>query len=480
MVHPLAARPHGAGRGLKDESREARRGRARWAIPWRDGVLVMSETHGSAPEPRRALGLPSAAALVVANMIGAGVFTTSGFALADLGRRDAVLLAWAVGGGLALCGALSYGALARRIPESGGEYTFLSRTVHPLAGFLAGWVSLLAGFTAPIAAAAHGLEAYAAAALGWEGGARGAPWLGTAAIALAGWMHGRRLRPGVVLQNAAVALKLVLIAGFVGLGVLLRPERLADAGPASGEVEIGAFAVTLVWISFSYSGWNAAVYVAGEVRDPERNLARALWLATAAVTAVYLALNAVFLFAAPREALAGRAEVGAVAAEALGGPALRAALAGLVALALFTSVSSMVMAGPRVYARMADDGLFPRALRFAAEAPRAAVALQVALAVAVLWISTLRELLGYIGFTLGLCAAGTVAGLLRLRAREGAARVPIRGHPFVPGLFVAGTLAAAAFMALRQPAEAGLGLLTVAAGLPLYALARRRAGAPAS
>jgi len=422
---------------------------------------------------RRRLGLTSAAALVIGNMIGAGVFTTSGFALADLGRPETVLLAWVVGGVMALCGALSYGALARRIPESGGEYTFLSRTVHPLAGFLAGWVSLLVGFTAPIAAAALGLQAYLADSFGMAGRPE---WIGTTAILIAGLMHGMQLRTGVVLQNTAVGLKLVLIGGFVVLGALRIPAQADSSVLPSAGFELGAFAVTLVWISFAYSGWNAAVYIAGEVREPERNLHRSLWLGTGVVTLIYLALNAVFLYSAPAQALAGKAEIGAIAAEALGGNALRQAVSVLVALALFTSISAMVMVGPRVYARMAEDGLFPRRLGVAGEVPRAAVALQVGLAVLVAWVSGLRELLGYIGFTLGISAAATVAGLIALRRREGPSRVPVPGYPWIPGLFIITTLSAAGFMAARQPLEAGMGLLTIALGVPAYWLMRRMSG----
>lgn len=422
---------------------------------------------------RRRLGFWSLLALIVANMVGAGVFTTSGFALADLGRRDLVLLAWLVGGALALCGAVSYGALARRIPESGGEYTFLARTLHPLAGFLAGWISLTAGFTAPIAAAAHGLQAYLEASLPEWASSRDPRWIGTLAIAAAGLMHGLRFREGVRLQNLAVAAKLVLIAGFVALGATLR-SGVSDGGePSLQTVDLGAFAVTLVWISFSYSGWNAAVYLGGEVRHPERDLSRSLLLATLLVTCTYVALNAVFLYAAPREALAGEAEVGAIAAEALGGPRLRAGLSALVVLALFTSISSMVMAGPRVYARMAEDGMLPRVFRMGAEVPGAAIALQTGLAVLVLWVSALRALLGYIGFTLGLSAAATIVGLLVLRRREGAERVPIPGHPWVPAIFVAATLATAGFMVARQPLESLLGLLTVGAGIPVYFWTKR-------
>jgi basic amino acid/polyamine antiporter, APA family len=414
---------------------------------------------------KRRLGLGSATALVIANMIGVGVFTTSGFALAHLGRPEPVLLAWLLGGAVAMCGALSYGALARRIPVSGGEYTFLSATIHPLAGFVAGWVSMLAGFTAPIAVAALTLAAYLSPLVG-EGAK--APWIGTAAVLGAGLAHGLRLRPGIAAQNAAVCLELFLITGFLLLGLHAVPERLDVSAGALGGIDPGAFAVTLIWISFSYSGWNAAVYLAGEVRDPARNLARSLWLGTVTVTVAYVALNAVFLSSAPAAALAGRADVAAVAASALGGAPLRRAVSALVSLALLGSISAMMMAGPRVYARMAEDGLLPRPLGRRQDVPTAAVVLQVVLAVTVVWLSGLRALLGYVGFTLGLSSAATVAGLLRLRWREGVARVPIPGYPLVPLIYLVVTLGSSCFMALRAPGEAAMGLLTAATGLPLW------------
>src|SRR5262245_18424433 len=413
----------------------------------------------------RRLGLGSATALVIANMIGVGVFTTSGFALADLGRAEPVLLAWLLGGAVAMCGALSYGALARRIPVSGGEYTFLSATIHPLAGFVAGWVSMLAGFTAPIAVAALTLAAYLSPLVG-EGAK--APWIGTAAVLGAGLAHGLRLRPGIAAQNAAVCLELFLITGFLLLGLHAVPERLDLSARALGGIDPGAFAVTLVWISFSYSARNAAVYLAGEVRDPARNLARSLWLGTVMVTVAYVTLNAVILLSAPAAALAGRADVASVAAGGLGGAPLRQAVSSLVSLALLGSISAMMMAGPRVYASMAEDCLLPRSLGRTHDAPTAAVVLQVVLAVTVVWLSGLRALLGYVGFTLGLSSAATVAGLLRLRWREGGARVPIPGYPLVPLVYLVVTLGSACFMALRAPGEAAMGLLTAATGLPLW------------
>ncbi len=424
-----------------------------------------------ASAPARRIGTASAVALVVANTVGAGVFTTSGFALADLESRTLVLLAWAVGGAIALCGALCYGSLARCIPESGGEYTFLARIVHPLAGFVAGWISMLAGFTAPIAASAHALGAYLADS---PGGAQ-AVWIGTLAMVAAAALHGLRLRAGLAVQNAAVALKLAAAFAFVALGAALLAGGAPPAGlerPSRGFDPL-AFAVTLVWISFAYSGWNAAVYVAGEVRDAERALPRALRTAVLLVIALYLSLNAVILWSAPIAKLAGVPEVGAAAADALGGGRLRAGISALVALALFTSISSMLMAGPRVYAQMARDGVLPAFLARAEQAPRAAIVLQLALALLVLHASGLRALLGYIGFTLGLCAAATVLALLRLRGREGAANVPIPGYPLVPLFFVGATLLMTLLMAAREPLQAALGLLTAGAAVPLYLLERR-------
>jgi APA family basic amino acid/polyamine antiporter len=433
----------------------------------------------TARNPRR-LGLVSASALVVASMVGAGVFTSSGFALEDLGTPGRVLFAWAVGGASALSGALCYGALARAMPESGGEYTYLARTLHPLAGFLAGWVSMLAGFTGPIAVAALGLQAYLDSTFELGGDPR---WIGTGAILTAGALHGLRLAPGVVAQNAAVGLKLALIAVFLGLGASeLGAREPLPRAPAMALDPIafdpGALAVSLVWISFAYSGWNAAAYVAGEVRDPERNLPRALLAGTLLVTAAYLALNAVFVHAAPLETLAGKAEVGAIAAEALGGPHLRRFLTLIVALALFTSVSSMVMAGPRVYARMAADGYLPRFFAFEGEVPGRAILLQVVASIAVVWVAGLRELIGTIGFTLGLCAAAAVVGCLRLRAREGPERVRVPGYPLVPLFFLGTTLFASAYLVVRRPGQAASGLVIVALGL-LFARLFRRTRAPA-
>ncbi|HSH15875.1 MAG TPA: amino acid permease [Verrucomicrobiae bacterium] len=405
---------------------------------------------------RRSIGLLSASSLVVANMIGTGVFTTSGFLLADLGSPWWVLLAWLVGGLLATMGALCYGALARRIPESGGEYLFLSRTLHPAAGYVAGWISLLVGFSAPLAMAAFAFGEYTRP---WLGGVR--PQIaGSALLLLFALIHGTHVERGALVQNLAVWIKLLAVALFVALGLSRLP--ILENGPVQ-PVQFGSFAVSLVWISFSYSGWNAAVYLGGEIRDPEKNLPRSLLLGATSVMLVYLALNGMFVFSAPVEALAGQVDIGRIAAEALGGARWGMALTGVVALALITSVSSMMMAGPRVYARMAGDGYLPRWLRESEGPPRAAILLQLALSLLMLWSSTFESLLTYIGFTLGLSTAGTVLGLVLLRLRNGR-EIAIPGWPWVPAVFVASVLLISSYTVFQRPKESLVGFVTMGIG----------------
>lgn len=420
-------------------------------------------------------GLPTLTFLVVANMVGAGVFTTSGFALADLGTPWRVIAAWALGGLIALAGAVSYGRLARSMPESGGEYLFLSRAAHPLLGFIAGWVSLIAGFTGATAFAATAFESYVA-----PPGVR-PPWLPADAVAVAvivvgGLMHGTRARIGARAQNAVVVIKLLLLAGFfaLALGTLhagnWQGAPLADA-PRGPWAVASAFAVTLVWISLSYSGFNAAVYVAEEAVETRRNVPVALLRGTLVVFALYMALNAVFVLAPPAELVAGQADVAAVAARWLAGDTVAALVRAIIAFALFTSVSSMLMAAPRVYTKMADDGLLPAFLRFRGETPRAAVIAQVLISVAFVFASTLRDLLSYLGLTLSLSAAVTVACLFLPTVR----RDRLLGRAsVVPFAYVASTLLVAAVMGWQNPAQVIAAGVTFGAGALAYALTQRR------
>lgn len=404
----------------------------------------------------RPLGLVTATGLVVASMVGTGVFTTSGFLLADLGSPGRVLWVWVAGGVLACLGALSYGALARRIPESGGEYVFLSRTLHPAAGFVAGWVSLLVGFSAPLAFAAFAFGEYSKP---WWPGCP--PKLsGTLLIISLSAIHAAHVRRGAWVQNAAVLLKIALIVIFVGLAW----ARLGPPAPGSGPaVAMTQYAVALMWVSFSYSGWNAAVYIAGEVRDAERTLPRALLIGAGLVTVLYLAINMVLVYAAPISQLAGKLEVGRIAAGALGGPGWAEAVGSLVALVLVSSVSAQIMAGPRVYAQMAADGYLPRWLAMGNGPPRAAITFQGTIALAMLWSASFEWLLTYIGFTLGVSTFATVAGLVVLRLREGR-QLPVPGWPWAPGMFLLGTGVITVLSVIGKPGATLTGLATMSLG----------------
>lgn len=425
---------------------------------------------------RDPLGVTTLAALVIGNMIGAGVFTTSGLALADLGSPVRVLAAWLVGGLLALLGALCYGRLVRLVPASGGEYLYLSRNVHPLAGFVAGWISLWAGFTAAIAFAALTFAAYAVPG----GGGVADSAVATLVIAVAAVLHAVRVREGAWVQNAAVALKLVCLAAFCvaavrgdGVSAWTGLAELGADAYAVPPLSISAFALSLMWISFSYSGFNAAVYIAGEVPAARERVPRALVIGTVTTLLVYLAVNAVFVLVPAFDAVAGAEDVAAVAARTLGGEPLAAAFRAVIALALFTSVSAMIMIGPRVYAKMADDGLLPRRLGFSGETPAVAVALQAVLAVAVVWIAGLRELLSYLGMTLGLSTAATVATLFVAARRDPERGRGWRGYPLAPAAFVAFTLLNAGLAATQQPWEMVAAAATIGSGVLLYFVVRR-------
>jgi len=416
--------------------------------------------------PQRSLGWLSSSAIVVSSMVGAGVFTTSGFSLADLGSPSRVLAAWAVAGLIALCGAIGYSALARRFVESGGEYLFLSRQLHPSIGFVAGIVSLIAGFTGAIAFAATALEAYVAPPESWPAGV-----VASAVILFATALHLVHVEAGARVQNAIVAGKFLLLTAFLRIAAAHFPANwpgwTATTEPAA-EMTLADFCMSLVWISLSYCGFNAAVYAAGEVRDPERNVPRALMLGTIATTIFYLLLNTVFVWAPELNTVAGQEQVAAIAARTVGGPNLERTMRLIVIVSLFTSVSAMIMTGPRVYAKMADDRLLPGWLRFAGPVPRRALLFQAGLALVVVHVSTLKQLLSYLGFTLSITAALTVSSLLWARHS-----LPVSlGVRLAAGLYVASTLIIAFLAASRTPMESGLALLTLVGAFGVYWLVK--------
>lgn len=422
----------------------------------------------------RQLGLTSATALVVATMVGTGIFTTSGLLLADLREPWAVMVVWVAGAVFAALGALCYGALSRAIPESGGEYLFVSRTIHPSIGSVVGWVTLPAGFAAPLAASAFAFGAYVAEWLpAWH------PQLpGTALIIVFSLLHATSVRRGAWTQNAGVIVNLALIVVFIALALPRSDLPPATVESAFGAAPFSVYAVSLTWVSYSFFGWNSAAYIGGEVVNPTRNLPRAMLMGTGIVALLYLLLNVAFMGSAPAAELAGKVEIGRVAARALGGDRAGEIVTVIVVLVLTTSVSSFVMAGPRVYAKMAEDGYMPAWMRPAGGGPPvASIVVQSALALVILWTATFDGLLTYIGFTLSFANAATIVGLIVLRRAKGAAlRVP--GWPWVPGAFLA-IWAVMAMLTFRdRPVESMTGLATLALGLLFWRIGLHARRAP--
>lgn len=422
--------------------------------------------------------------LVIANMIGAGVFTTSGFSLEILGTPNAVIWAWIVGGIIAICGAIAYGQLIRQWPESGGEYVFLSRAIHPFAGFLGAWISLIAGFAGATAFAANGLGTYllpeALVADGWR-----ADCVAILAILAASALHGVHVRLGASAQNLVVMVKLALLLGFMVIGAtnlmgawmkgsseMVSAARSAANGLAGGWPGLGPFASALVWISLSYSGFNAAVYVAEEAPHRERVVPRALWIGTVAVTLLYVGLNAIFVLSVPAALIQGKAEVAAIAARAIGGSWLEALVRAVIVLALWTSVLSMLMAGPRVLVKLAQDGVLPRFLAPATGTPCLAILVQGLIAILFVLSTTLQSLLGYLGLTLSLSAALCVACVLSPRRVSDEKRAST-GTLVAASVFVVATLTNAAITTWQEPRLLAGTLITLLLGGLAYLLVPR-------
>lgn len=394
-----------------------------------------STTHTSAI-PRR-FGIGTTCLLVMASMIGTGVFTTSGFLLRDLGSPLAVVLAWFIGGVAALFGAFAYAELGAALPRNGGEAHLLSRIYHPALGFVAAWVSLVVGFSAPMAASALAFGEYVNNIVVVPPSI-----LALLLIIVLSALHAFHVELAARLQNWATALDVVLILVLIAAGLAasgigpLQTTHAAAFRQTIDAVFSPEFAVGLVFVSFSYSGWNAAAYLAGEVRNPRRTLPRALMLGTGLVCVLYVGLNLWFVSAAPPEVLSGVIDVAAVAAKASFGERAARWVSLLVALGLLTTVSALTVTGSRVYETIGHDYPSLRSslgrTRGRGRGPLPAITLQAGLACAMVLGSSFEALLTYIGFLLSLFAGLTVLGVFVLRWREPNLERPYRawGHPF--------------------------------------------------
>jgi basic amino acid/polyamine antiporter, APA family len=443
-----------------------------------------SASHGL----HRALGVWAATAFVVTNMVGTGIFTVPAFVRTATGNGLAALTVWAAGGLLSLCGAFCYAELATRMPEAGGEYHYVSRTFGRVWGFLSGWISFFVGFSAPIAVASLGAAAYSFKVLGLNPGApifgeSGITQGGVAAaflVAVLALFHSTGVRPSGRLQTTIAglvigAIVLLVIAGFsTGQGDW--------SGVTQGSEAPEGWWLALIPVSFAYSGWNAAAYLAGEANNPLRTLPRALIGGTLAVTTLYLALNLLFFYALPPEAWEPKDEsdkiaIGALAASYLFGPAGTQVVSIIIALAIIGSVSAMTAVGPRVYYAMSRDGLAPAIFSRLGRrgAPTVATLVQAILAMLLALTGAFGFLLTYVGSALLLFAGLTVASVYVVRRKSVSGSMPyfrVPGYPVTPAIFMTLVAVVWVYGLKREPEPTIAALATILAGALVYFIGR--------
>ena len=447
------------------------------------------------PSLLRQLGVVSATALVVSNMIGTGIFTTTGFLAGDLGSPSLVLWIWVAGAATAVLGAICYSELGINLPSSGGEYVYLTRAYGPTWGFMSGWVSFFAGFSAPIAAAALAFADYLGhfcracaeepshGVLQWgkqQVFACGLVLLFTL-LNLVGVQRAARV------QNVLTAAKVAIVVIFIVLGFTIGngswQHFSMNATRTSSTTVFEQFWISLFFIYLSYSGWNAATYVAEELRHPSRTLPLALAVGTGLVAVLYLVLNVVFIYAAPLETLKGEVAVGALAATHLFGPNVAGIFAALMALSLMATVNAMVTIGPRVYYAMAKNGAF---LASAAKVhprfhtPWVAIIAQ-GVCTMLMTMTPFPQLVMFIGFTLSFFTAMGVASLFHFRRQPGWKKLRTVSFcfPLIPVLFLIPEVWIIIYGVLLKPYISLATVVTMITGALVYHFRLRQHSAPA-
>ena len=426
-------------------------------------------------EKNRTMSLYTATCLVVANMVGVGVFTSLGYQVGGL-TPFVILVLWLVGGVCAFCGGVAYAELAAALPRSGGEYHFLTRIFHPSVGFLAGWVSITAGFAAPVALGAMAFGNYIHRVN------PDLPALPLAFAALAfitvAMLASARLRHWF--QNVSTSISFLAILVFLAIGFFAPADGSALAPQAGDTARMFSkpFATSLVYVMFAYAGWNASTYVTAEVRNPSRNIPLSMAIGTVIVTVIYIAMNAIFLRAAPAAELINQNEVGLIAGTHVFGVAGGKWMGLLIAGGLLAHIGSMQWIGPRVTATMGEDNrvLRPLAKVNTGGIPIYASLVQTAIAALMIATGTFKSVVNYVQFTITLCSAFVVLGVFVLRVREPNLPRPVRawGYPVTPAIFLIVNGWMLWYLFLDKPRESLIGLGTILSGLIVFFLSARR------
>ena len=421
------------------------------------------------------IGFYTAISLVIANMIGTGVFTSLGFQLFDIHSVFSILILWLLGGVISFCGALVYGELGIAIPRSGGEYVYLSKLIHPGVGFLSGWVSSTVGFAAPVALASMALGTYINKIV---------PQIHISVFAIAvviviTLIHTWHLKVGSEFQKALTLLKVLVIIGFIVAGFVHTPQHQISIAPQTGsfdEICSAGFWVSLIYVSYAYSGWNAASYLVGEMENPQKNLPKALLLGTLVVTIIYVLLNFIFLYSAPIDELKGVLEIGHVSASHIFGHTIGQFMSIMIAFLLLSSISAMIMAGPRIIKSMGEDlpilSLLAKTNKN--NVPYVAVITQSLITIVLIVTAQFEAVLTFVGFSLSIFTFLTVSSVFILRHKK----IPTQGYktwgyPITPIVFLLLNAFTIYFVFTQKPTESLLGLLNLAIGAIIYVIGKR-------
>jgi basic amino acid/polyamine antiporter, APA family len=431
-------------------------------------------------------GLLTVLSVVIANMIGTGVFTSLGFQVLGISSGFALLLLWALGGLVALAGAFAYSELSRRFPRSGGEYNFLSRIYHPALGFLAGWVSITVGFAAPVAAAAMAFGRYFSSAIDLSpilpGHFSGPIILAILLVLFLTLLHGTNKQMGAMFQNAMTLLKISFILLLFILGLVYGKSTHLGFAPdkaAFHDILKPAFAISMYFVSYSYSGWNAAAYILSEVKDPTKNITRSLVIGTGIVILLYVMLNFIFLYTVPINELAGKIEIGFIFTKTILGESAGAAFGLVISFLLISSVSSMIIVGPRVYHVIGEDYPLLRWLaRKRNDVPYVAILFQSVISIIFIITSSFEQVIIFVGFTLNLFTFLAVLGVFISRKRnQGENHIAGFGYPLLPGFFLLVSTWVLVYGFIFKPYESLGGLIITLSGLAVYFLSRKNSTA---
>jgi APA family basic amino acid/polyamine antiporter len=424
-----------------------------------------------------------AVAIVVADMIGVGVFTSLGFQVKDIPSGFSVLLLWIVGGVVALCGVFSYSELGAMFPRSSGEYNFLGRAYHPAFGFLAGFVSATVGFAAPVALAAMAFGEYGKSVF------LDAPplLLAVGVVWLVSLVQLTGVRHSSTFQLIATILKVLLIVAFLVCGFVIGTPQPVTFAPSASDfsyIASAPFAISLVFVMYSFSGWNAATYIIGEIHQPERNVPRAMLAGTLIVMVLYVALNAVFLHTAPIDKLAGQLDVARISGSYIFGEFGGRIVGAMICFGLISSISAMMWIGPRVMMTMGEDIPILRvfAVRSTRGAPAYAILFQLVVATLMLFTRSFEAVLDFIQFSLLFCSFFTVLGVVKLRIMQPNLPRPYRawGYPVTPVVFLLVTGFMMYYLLTQRSLQSFYGILIMLSALLIYAVFRKRAGEPAT